>query len=108
LGNFGFSLIFKVLRFGMGIDSSLTSYRKLNMMNRQSSSDNETRAMLHSVSQAIGPLRETDFVPDFGSDESASLLQSLGIRAGVAAAAALYLALPPQGHFPAHARRSLR
>jgi hypothetical protein len=38
--------------------------------------------MLRSVVQAIEPLREADFTPGFASDENASLLQLLGIRAG--------------------------
>jgi hypothetical protein len=38
--------------------------------------------MLRSVVQAIEPLREADFAPGFASDENASLLQLLGIRAG--------------------------
>ncbi|WP_342086214.1 hypothetical protein [Dyadobacter sp. OTU695] len=55
------------------------------MMNRQSPTDDETRSMLRSVSQAIGLLHETDFTPDFDCDENASLLLQLGIRAGIAA-----------------------
>jgi hypothetical protein len=54
------------------------------MMNRQSPPDDEMRTMLRSVSEAIGLLRETDFAPDFGSEENASLLELLGIRAGAA------------------------
>lgn len=38
------------------------------------------RTMLHSVSQAVGQLRETDFAPDPASEDNARLLQSMGIR----------------------------
>jgi hypothetical protein len=48
--------------------------------------DDETRTMLRSLSQAIALLRETDFTPGFASEENASLLQLLGIRAGAAEA----------------------
>ncbi|SEI57862.1 hypothetical protein SAMN05216327_102558 [Dyadobacter sp. SG02] len=51
------------------------------MMNRQSLPDDATRTMLHSVSQAVGLLRETDFAPDAPTEDTAALLQSLGIRA---------------------------
>lgn len=51
------------------------------MMNRQPLPDDATRTMLLSVSQSIGMLSETDFVPDFASGENAPLLQSMGIRA---------------------------
>jgi hypothetical protein len=48
--------------------------------------DDEARTMLRSLSQAIALLRETDFTPGFSSEENASLLQLLGIRAGAAEA----------------------
>ncbi|KAA0989225.1 hypothetical protein [Dyadobacter aurulentus] len=55
-------------------------------MNRQLPTDDEARPMLRSVSQAIALLRETDFAPGFTSEENASLLQLLGIRAGTVGA----------------------
>lgn len=55
-------------------------------MNRQPLPDDATRTMLLSVSQSIGLLSETDFIPDFASGENAPLLQSMGIRARSAVA----------------------
>jgi hypothetical protein len=76
------ALIIIILPFGIGIDLPRASYTKLDMMNRQPLADDVARTMLHSVLQATALLGETDFAPDFASEDNAPLLQSMGIRAG--------------------------